>query len=445
MLAMPRFLSAPVFFTLFFSSLSLWIQPISPLPVNQQLGSPQTPEYWEKQTDAACLSAMTSIPHNPVGILACYNVISMNLYSGRFTAELRLYQAREFIGVDVEGRQKWLSIQFDHSTLTESGINTSITKRNLAFLRKRQLLTVTQKLDFKLIQIYTFEALVNNDETSLSIDNQHLVTPRLSIIVDLNQKQTSFDLNSSTIQFIAGVFSNPTAAQTSRDPSFNAAHERTNKSVIATPKSTNAPLAAKIPNTPVIQDTNKKTAIATPKSTSPPVAAKTPKTPDIKQTNKTAFATPELANSPTTAAKTRIPVIQQTIKTAIATPKATDPPAAAKTPPCPKNETLPIFIPAHENLAVVASPSPAKFVLPGRTFGIVPISFYLFNAYWFAFTAIILVGACFAINFVEGLRKKQCMEYREYSTQGFTSYREIHSRVNPFLLLVQAALNIYPI
>lgn len=39
------------------------------------------------------------------------------------------------------------------------------------------------------------------------------------------------------------------------------------------------------------------------------------------------------------------------------------------------------------------SPSPTGFVLPGTSFGIAPIGFYLFSAYWGAFTVIILWGA----------------------------------------------------
>jgi len=37
--------------------------------------------------------------------------------------------------------------------------------------------------------------------------------------------------------------------------------------------------------------------------------------------------------------------------------------------------------------------SPAGFVLPGISFGIVPIGFYMFSAYWVVFTAVLLWGA----------------------------------------------------
>lgn len=40
-----------------------------------------------------------------------------------------------------------------------------------------------------------------------------------------------------------------------------------------------------------------------------------------------------------------------------------------------------------------ATPTAAGFVLPGISFGIVPIGFYMFSAYWVLFSAILVWGA----------------------------------------------------
>jgi hypothetical protein len=39
-----------------------------------------------------------------------------------------------------------------------------------------------------------------------------------------------------------------------------------------------------------------------------------------------------------------------------------------------------------------AAITPSGFVLPGCSFGITPIGFYMFSAYWAVFTAILLIG-----------------------------------------------------
>jgi hypothetical protein len=41
----------------------------------------------------------------------------------------------------------------------------------------------------------------------------------------------------------------------------------------------------------------------------------------------------------------------------------------------------------------IASAAATGFVLPGTSFGITPIGFYLFSSYWAVFTSIVLSGA----------------------------------------------------
>jgi hypothetical protein len=55
----------------------------------------------------------------------------------------------------------------------------------------------------------------------------------------------------------------------------------------------------------------------------------------------------------------------------------------------------PSFIAAQSSSPVSSTDTSAAtgFVLPGINFGIVPIGFYMFSAYWALFTAIMLWGA----------------------------------------------------
>jgi hypothetical protein len=47
----------------------------------------------------------------------------------------------------------------------------------------------------------------------------------------------------------------------------------------------------------------------------------------------------------------------------------------------------------NSTAATVADSTSTAFVLPGTTFGIVPIGFYLYSAYWGVFTIVLLWGA----------------------------------------------------
>ena len=55
--------------------------------------------------------------------------------------------------------------------------------------------------------------------------------------------------------------------------------------------------------------------------------------------------------------------------------------------------TCPLIIRANIRSSTPSAAAATGFVLPGITFGITPIGFYMFSAYWGVFTAIILWGA----------------------------------------------------
>jgi hypothetical protein len=67
----------------------------------------------------------------------------------------------------------------------------------------------------------------------------------------------------------------------------------------------------------------------------------------------------------------------------------------------------PEFVQSNTTTTTTAAITPSGFVLPGCSFGITPIGFYMFSAYWAVFTAILLVGGFQKRKYRDAFRRRR--------------------------------------
>ena len=119
----------------------------------QDAGSVGTNEtemaIWDEETAAACVEHLSKLkgPTNPSGTAICYNLPSLDTATGRFMADLRLYQVAtpsgDFQGISPE--QIEVGVQYDGASVSPVSADTN---GGGASTRKRQ------EAEPKLLQTY---------------------------------------------------------------------------------------------------------------------------------------------------------------------------------------------------------------------------------------------------------------------------------------------------
>ncbi|KAK0621924.1 hypothetical protein B0T17DRAFT_494259 [Bombardia bombarda] len=165
---------------------------------------------WDKQANAACLSALNALQRatNPTGACVCYNLPALNNTTGLFEADLRLYRINsptgEFAGVAPENIE--VSLSYNGATVQaisrDSGAQNA-TKRELA---SRQAAEAP-----KLLQAYLFVGKIDQAKmaTPMSMaELQAVLMPTVTLRANSAQGQSvSTDVSSNEAVFVAGVFS----------------------------------------------------------------------------------------------------------------------------------------------------------------------------------------------------------------------------------------------
>ncbi|KKY27574.1 hypothetical protein UCRPC4_g01016 [Phaeomoniella chlamydospora] len=181
-----------------------------------------TPE-WNATTIAACTKGLSSVKsaENSAGMLACYNLPFLNVNTGVFQADLRLYQVNEMTGdfTGVQTDQLSLSLTYPDATVSETGSSVKV-KRSEIGPRSPATSTVTQAAGaVNEIQQFQFVGQVDTTLTLTKIRSDQqmsllIPTIKLSAPSAANSGVTvSTNLTSAdTVYFVNGVFKGQSAA-----------------------------------------------------------------------------------------------------------------------------------------------------------------------------------------------------------------------------------------
>ncbi|CAJ2512562.1 Uu.00g055770.m01.CDS01 [Anthostomella pinea] len=164
---------------------------------------------WEAQTMAACTAALSqlSAATNPSGTAVCYNLPQLDTNTGKFMADLRLFQVSTPFGNFQDIAPKDVSGGVQYFGATAEVVSQTVNARGLSSkaLAKRQTSSPT------LLQTYVMKGQINKDQMVEPM-TLGVIEPLVMPVVTLSAKNgagqtVSTNVSSNEAAFVNGIFS----------------------------------------------------------------------------------------------------------------------------------------------------------------------------------------------------------------------------------------------
>ncbi|KAG5915962.1 hypothetical protein E4U42_007859 [Claviceps africana] len=171
---------------------------------------------WNAATDKACIDALSVLPRssNPSGNCVCYNLPSLDVTTGIFEADLRLYRVSDpkdnFTSVSPESVK--VGLQYHGASVSpiseEELVGMGLVKNQTRGPNRRQDTTASPRL----VQTYLFVGRIDADRLAQNMTLaalEQVLMPTLTLSATTPRGahiQTNMSLNEAS--FVTGVFSN---------------------------------------------------------------------------------------------------------------------------------------------------------------------------------------------------------------------------------------------
>ncbi|KAK7548712.1 hypothetical protein IWX49DRAFT_624993 [Phyllosticta citricarpa] len=204
-------------------------------PVKRQApqnGTNPIPQQFELDTKAACDTAMMRIAMrnvDPSGLAVCYNLPVFDNSTGRFQAELRLYNVTAPFDpwTGTEAKSISMTLSYTDATVQEqTDRNSNAAKRDVSLPLswppiKAKVVEVGKSLASRAngpeqIKVITYVGQINGNsitQAKTSDDLKRYLTPRVNVTArrPVDNKAVSSDLSVDKASFLTGVFSDRSA------------------------------------------------------------------------------------------------------------------------------------------------------------------------------------------------------------------------------------------